>query len=106
MTLPRSGDKRNAILAAATDIIAEQGLSAATAKIARPSGVPHPRNDLAHIFERLGGYSLSKEAERSIFMSKIWLVTGSASGLGRNIAEAVARIGRSPRRNGPRSTPP
>jgi AcrR family transcriptional regulator len=39
MTRPRSGDKRNAILAAATDIIAEQGLSAATAKIARAAGV-------------------------------------------------------------------
>jgi AcrR family transcriptional regulator len=39
MTRPRSGDKRNAILAAATDIIAEQGLSAPTAKIARAAGV-------------------------------------------------------------------
>jgi AcrR family transcriptional regulator len=39
MTRPRSGDKRNAILAAATGIIAEQGLSAATAKIARAAGV-------------------------------------------------------------------
>ena len=27
-------------------------------------------------------------------MDKVWLVTGSASGLGRNIAEAVARIRR------------
>jgi AcrR family transcriptional regulator len=39
MTRPRSGDKRNAILAAATNIIAEQGLSAPTAKIARTAGV-------------------------------------------------------------------
>jgi AcrR family transcriptional regulator len=39
MTRPRSGDKRNAILAAATNIIAEQGLSAPTAKIARAAGV-------------------------------------------------------------------
>jgi hypothetical protein len=39
MTRPRSGDKRNAILAAATDIIAEQGVSAPTAKIARAAGV-------------------------------------------------------------------
>ncbi len=36
-------------------------------------------------------------------MSKVWFITGSASGLGRNIAEAVSRIGRSPRRNSPRS---
>jgi NAD(P)-dependent dehydrogenase (short-subunit alcohol dehydrogenase family) len=27
------------------------------------------------------------------FMSKIWLITGSASGLGRNIAEAVLASG-------------
>jgi AcrR family transcriptional regulator len=39
MTRPRSGDKRNAILAAATNIIAEQGLSAPTAKIAQVAGV-------------------------------------------------------------------
>jgi AcrR family transcriptional regulator len=39
MTRPRSGDKRNAILAAATKIIADQGLSAPTAKIARAAGV-------------------------------------------------------------------
>jgi len=39
MTRPRSGDKRNAILAAATNIIAKQGLSAPTAKIARAAGV-------------------------------------------------------------------
>jgi AcrR family transcriptional regulator len=36
---PKSGDKRNAILSAATEIIAEQGLSAATAKISRAAGV-------------------------------------------------------------------
>ena len=34
-----------------------------------------------------------KKAERRIFMSKVWLVTGSASGLGRNIAEAVLASG-------------
>jgi NAD(P)-dependent dehydrogenase (short-subunit alcohol dehydrogenase family) len=28
-----------------------------------------------------------------IVMSKVWLVTGSASGLGRNIAEAVLAAG-------------
>jgi AcrR family transcriptional regulator len=39
MTRPRSGDKRNAILSAATNIIAEQGLSAPTAKIAQAAGV-------------------------------------------------------------------
>ena len=32
-------------------------------------------------------------AEWRIFMSKVWLVTGSASGLGRNIAEAVLASG-------------
>ena len=39
MARPRSGDKRSAILAAATGIIAEHGLSAPTAKIARAAGV-------------------------------------------------------------------
>src|SRR5882762_8538989 len=34
-----------------------------------------------------------KKAEWRIFMSKVWLVTGSASGLGRNIAEAVLASG-------------
>jgi NAD(P)-dependent dehydrogenase (short-subunit alcohol dehydrogenase family) len=28
-----------------------------------------------------------------VFMSKVWLVTGSASGLGRNIAEALSASG-------------
>jgi AcrR family transcriptional regulator len=36
---PRSEDKRNAILAAATQVIAEQGLGAPTAKIAKLAGV-------------------------------------------------------------------
>jgi len=31
-------------------------------------------------------------------MDKVWLVTGSASGLGRNIAEAALESGESPRR--------
>src|SRR5258708_19850954 len=31
--------------------------------------------------------------EREDFMSKVWLVTGSASGLGRSIAEAVLASG-------------
>jgi hypothetical protein len=30
---------------------------------------------------------------RGIFMSKVWLVTGSASGLGRHVAEAVLASG-------------
>lgn len=39
MARPRSEDKRNAILAAATQVIAEQGVSAPTAKIAQLAGV-------------------------------------------------------------------
>jgi NAD(P)-dependent dehydrogenase (short-subunit alcohol dehydrogenase family) len=39
------------------------------------------------------------QGEWWILMSKVWLVTGSASGLGRNIAEAVLASGDSPRRN-------
>ena len=39
MARPRSEDKRNAILAAATQVIAEQGLAAPTAKIAKLAGV-------------------------------------------------------------------
>jgi len=39
MARPRSEDKRDAILTAATDLIAAQGLGAATAKIARQAGV-------------------------------------------------------------------
>src|SRR6266404_424355 len=35
----------------------------------------------------------SDKAEWRTFMSKVWLVTGSASGLGRNIAEAVLASG-------------
>src|SRR5712692_635072 len=34
-----------------------------------------------------------QEAEWEAFMPKVWLVTGSASGLGRNIAEAVLASG-------------
>src|SRR5213078_2526415 len=34
-----------------------------------------------------------QEKDRRPFMSKVWLVTGSASGLGRNIAEAVLASG-------------
>jgi NADP-dependent 3-hydroxy acid dehydrogenase YdfG len=33
------------------------------------------------------------ESEWEVVMSKVWLVTGSASGLGRNIAEAVLASG-------------
>lgn len=36
---PRSADRRRAILSAATDVIAEQGLGAATAAIAKAAGV-------------------------------------------------------------------
>jgi len=39
MARPRSEDKRNAILTAATRVFAEQGLAAPTAKIAREAGV-------------------------------------------------------------------
>ncbi|ALN92763.1 MULTISPECIES: TetR/AcrR family transcriptional regulator [Lysobacter] len=39
MARPRSEDKRNAILSAATRVFAEQGLAAPTAKIAREAGV-------------------------------------------------------------------
>ncbi len=39
MARPRSDDKRNAILAAATRVIASQGLSASTAMIAKEAGV-------------------------------------------------------------------
>jgi AcrR family transcriptional regulator len=39
MARPRSEDKRNAILEAATEVVAEQGVSAPTAKIAKLAGV-------------------------------------------------------------------
>jgi NAD(P)-dependent dehydrogenase (short-subunit alcohol dehydrogenase family) len=39
-----------------------------------------------------GGVYLTR-SEWEVFMSKVWLVTGSASGLGRNIAEAVLASG-------------
>jgi AcrR family transcriptional regulator len=39
MARPRSEDKRNAILDAATQVFAEQGINAPTAKIARTAGV-------------------------------------------------------------------
>src|ERR1700761_3782755 len=39
MARPKSDDKRNAILAAATEVVAEQGLAAPTAKIAKLAGV-------------------------------------------------------------------
>jgi AcrR family transcriptional regulator len=39
MARPRSEDKRNAILAAAIDVIAEQGLGAPTSRIAKLAGV-------------------------------------------------------------------
>ncbi|HVE07572.1 MAG TPA: TetR/AcrR family transcriptional regulator [Paraburkholderia sp.] len=39
MARPRSEDKRNAILAAALEVIAEQGVAAPTARIARLAGV-------------------------------------------------------------------
>src|ERR1700733_2914559 len=39
MARPKSDDKRNAILAAATQVVAEQGLGAPTAKIAKVAGV-------------------------------------------------------------------
>ena len=39
MARPRSQDRRNAILSAATQVIAEQGLSASTAAIAKEAGV-------------------------------------------------------------------
>lgn len=38
---PLSEDKRTAIVAAATDLVAREGLSAATAQIAKQAGVPH-----------------------------------------------------------------
>lgn len=41
MARPRSEDRRNAILAAATDLVAEKGLGAATAEIAKRAGIPH-----------------------------------------------------------------
>ena len=41
MARPKSEDKRNAILAATTELVAEQGLGAATAEIAKKAGVPH-----------------------------------------------------------------
>ncbi|HET8853867.1 MAG TPA: TetR family transcriptional regulator, partial [Ktedonobacteraceae bacterium] len=39
MARPKSQDKRNAILAAAIELIAEQGLSVPTSKIAHVAGV-------------------------------------------------------------------
>ena len=39
MARPKSDDKRNAILAAATQVVAEQGVGAPTATIAKVAGV-------------------------------------------------------------------
>src|SRR6202040_2956858 len=36
---------------------------------------------------------VSSNAERRIFMSKVWLITGSGNGLGRDIAEAALAAG-------------
>ncbi|NPU09702.1 TetR/AcrR family transcriptional regulator [Bradyrhizobium sp. 83002] len=41
MARPRSEEKRNAILAATIDLVAEQGLGAATADVAKRARVPH-----------------------------------------------------------------
>lgn len=41
MARPLSEDRRNAIMAAAAELIAELGLGASTAEIARRAGVPH-----------------------------------------------------------------
>jgi len=41
MARPLSEDRRKAILSAATELIAREGLSAATAQIAKNAGVPH-----------------------------------------------------------------
>src|ERR1700738_747734 len=41
MARPRSDDRRNAILAATVESVAEQGLGAPTAAIAKRAGVPH-----------------------------------------------------------------
>jgi AcrR family transcriptional regulator len=41
MARPLSEDRRNAILMAATELVAEQGLGAATAEIAKKAGVPN-----------------------------------------------------------------
>lgn len=41
MARPKSEDRRKAILSATTDLIAVQGLGAATAEIAKLAGIPH-----------------------------------------------------------------
>lgn len=41
MARPRSENRRAAILAAASELVAEQGVGAATAEIAKRAGVPH-----------------------------------------------------------------
>jgi AcrR family transcriptional regulator len=41
MARPRSEEKREAILAATTELVAQHGLGAATAEIAKLAGVPH-----------------------------------------------------------------
>jgi len=41
MARPRSDDRQNAILVACTDLVAEQGIAAATAEIAKRAGIPH-----------------------------------------------------------------
>jgi hypothetical protein len=42
---------------------------------------------------RQSSNDLLTRQQREVFMDKVWLVTGSASGLGRNIAEAVLESG-------------
>jgi AcrR family transcriptional regulator len=41
MARPKSEDRRNAILGATTELVATQGLGAATAEIAKRAGIPH-----------------------------------------------------------------
>src|ERR1700732_61457 len=50
-------------------------------------------SDLAYLTRSDGSTGLSAEGERRIFMSKVWLITGSGNGLGRDIAEVALAAG-------------
>src|SRR4029077_3770579 len=58
---------------------------------ATPS-LPNRLNQL-RLQPSLSARCLSKEGEWRIFMSKVWLITGSGNGLGRDIAEAALAAG-------------
>jgi len=65
MARPKSEDKRNAILAAAIPVIAEQGVGAPTAKIAQLAGVAEgtlPGRTAPHTLEGTSSMAVPRQA--------------------------------------------